>query len=84
MDKELFTITEATGEQILNWCKNGVKVDGVKQEIQRSTIIEELTNIYKLYPSMYGLLAQDFEHQKGVIYNNSKSIQNGNASYPTS
>ena len=85
MDKDKFIITEDTGKQVLEWCKNGVKVDDIKNEISKTTSIEQLTEIYKLYPSMYSMLAGDFEHQKGVIYNNLKLIQNGNnANYPAS
>ena len=40
MDRELFTIIEGTGSQILNWCRNGVKVDDIKQEISKTTTIE--------------------------------------------
>ena len=84
MDKNLFTITEGTGCQILNWCKNGVKADDVKQEISKAASIDQLTEIYKLYPTMYNMLAGDFEQQKEKIYHNAKSIQNGHANFPTS
>ena len=81
MDRELFTITEGTGSQILNWCRNGVKVDDIKQEISKTTTIEQLTDLYKLYPTMYNMLAGDFDKQKGIILNNSNSISNGSSTH---
>ena len=83
-DKERFVITEATGSKILDWCKNGVKVDDIKQEISKTSTIEQLTAIYKLYPSLYNMLAGDFEQQKEKIYNNTNTIQNGHSTYSAS
>ena len=84
-DKERFTITESTGKQILSWANNEVRVDDIKQEIQKTTSIDQLTAIYKLYPSMYSMLSQDFEQQKDKIYTNQNLVQNGNnAHYPRS
>ena len=76
-DKERFTITEGTGKQVLSWCNNEIRVDDIKNEISKTTTIDQLTDIYKLYPTMYNLLSQDFEQQKGIILNNPNSISNG-------
>jgi hypothetical protein len=84
-DKDIFTITEDTGSKILDYCRNGVKVDDIKSEISKTATIEQLTEIYKLYPTMYNMLSGDFEQQKEKIYHNTNQIQNGvNANYPTS
>ena len=83
MDKELFTITEETGRQLLNWCTNGVKVDDIKNEISKTTSIDQLTALYQLYPAMYNILAGDFEQQKNKIYNHLNTVHNGNNTHYT-
>ena len=78
MEKEPFIITEATGNQLLNWCNNGIAIDEIKQEIQKTTNIVELTSLYNQYSYLYHLLTTDFEEQKINLSNNINSNTNGN------
>lgn len=64
MDKPEFVITENTGNQILEWCNCGVKLDDVRQQIKASNTIEQLNSIYNYYPFWYNMLSQDFIQQK--------------------
>lgn len=47
MDKPAFIITEQTGEQIKNWCENGVdEIQEAKSRLKEATTLDELKNAY--------------------------------------
>jgi DNA-binding transcriptional MerR regulator len=78
-DSESFTISEDTGCQILKWCKSGIAIDDIKQEIQKAANMTELISLYNQYPHLYNILAEDFEQQKTKINTNQKQNNNLNS-----
>lgn len=62
--KPEFTITAETGKQILEWCNDGVSADIIREKIQQTINIEELTTLYHQYPEWYQQLTSDFMQRK--------------------
>lgn len=82
-----FIITTATGKTILDWCNDGVNVDMVRQQINETRSIEELTSVYHRYPEWYQQLTSEFmqkkmqlqeEKNKPSINYNPNSVRYGN------
>lgn len=67
MGKPDFIISEFTGKKIIEWCNSGTTIDNVKELIQNSRTIEELTAIYHKYPEWYPLLTSDFFNKKASL-----------------
>jgi hypothetical protein len=62
--KPEFTITKDTGRQILEWCNDGVSAESIREKLQQTTTIEELTALYHQYPEWYQQLTSDFMQRK--------------------
>lgn len=58
-----------TGKQIKDWCNAGtdIKVDDVSNRIGDCRSIQELLDLYKLYPQFKEVLKPEFEQQKRTI-----------------
>jgi len=93
MGKPEFTISSVTGKRILDWCKSGVSIESVKNDISKAKTIEELNSIYHQHPDWYPLLTTDFLNKKAALLDagNNKTvinylpnfIQNGNSNNAT-
>jgi hypothetical protein len=70
MDLPPFTITAQTGEKIANWCNSDITIDTVKDLIQKTNSLQELTEVYKKYKPLYNLLQTDFQNKKALLDNN--------------
>jgi hypothetical protein len=64
-----FVITPETGKIILNWCKDGnrIKPDEITDRIGECKSIEELFNVYRMFPQYQETLRPEFERQKRQI-----------------
>ena len=69
-NKPDFKISEETGEQIKNWCEEGVGVKQVKNLIRKTKTLQELTDLYKEYPAYLPLLKKEFSQRKEQLANN--------------
>jgi hypothetical protein len=76
-----FIITPDTGSKIAEWCASGISIDTVKLYIDNATDLQQLTEVYKSYPSYYPLLETEFLTKKALltssILNQTKQSQNG-------
>jgi hypothetical protein len=50
MDKPASIITEATGELIMTWCMNGIKISDIETMVEECTTIDGLRHIMIKYP----------------------------------
>ena len=62
-----FTITPTTGQNIADWCNDGVNLEMIRSKINSSKTIEELTAIYHAYPEWYQQLTSDFMQKKAAL-----------------
>ena len=65
MDKITHILTEADGKKIKYWCESGLTEKQVLNEINSSTTVEELKNVYLKYP--------DFQKKLNELFTNKKS-----------
>lgn len=75
-----FKISPKTGAIILEWCETGVSKDKVKDLINSTTNIQQLTELYKTYPAYYPILESEFLAKKAYltsILTPLNNIQNG-------
>jgi len=76
-----FIISQETGNKIADWCASGISIDTVKLYIDNATDLQQLTEVYKSYPSYYPLLETEFLTKKALltnsILNQTKQSQNG-------
>lgn len=75
-----FKISPKTGAIILEWCETGVSKDKVKELINNTTNIQQLTELYKTYPAYYPILESEFLAKKAYltsILTPLNNIQNG-------
>jgi hypothetical protein len=70
VDKPEFTITSATGKQILEWCLEGGKSSHCKN-------MDELIKIFNANPSLQQIYREEFIAQKNAIRQPSNFKQNG-------
>lgn len=68
-DKESFIISVETGKLILQWCNSGdpVRVDEVSQRINDCKTVNELLQLYNLFPQYQQVLQSEFETRKRNI-----------------
>ncbi len=65
MDKPEFTITEKTGEKLLNWCnKKSITENDVLNQINSALSVSELGEIYKENPDYQYKLETEFKNKK--------------------
>jgi hypothetical protein len=87
MGKPEFIITANTGKRILDWCNNGISLQGAKEKILGAKTIEELKALYIQYETWRSLLEPDFKLQKETIKSTEILLHpqsfytNGNASH---
>lgn len=62
-----FTISQATGKTILDWCNDGVSIENIRQQIQSSQTLEELIAVYHQFPEFYSQLTSDFIQRKSDL-----------------
>mgnify|MGYP000804866700 FL=1 len=62
-----FTITPTTGQNIADWCNDGVNLEMIRSKINSSKTIEELTAIYHAYPEWYQQLTSEFMQKKAAL-----------------
>lgn len=60
MNKPTFVINEDTGQKILKWCNQEIRINDIKDEITKTNSIKELTSIYNKYPVESNLLQSDY------------------------
>ena len=79
-----FTITEKTGQRILEWCNKTIRVDEVKAKIQNCTSTNELSEVYNAYPEFRSSLLSEFQSKKSQLTGTNsittKTHQNGTIS----
>lgn len=73
--KPEFTITKDTGRQILEWCNDGVSAEIIREKLQQTTTIEELTALYHQYPEWYQQLTSDFMQRKIELQTSKREAQ---------
>ena len=64
MGKPEFKITPDTGKDILNWCNAVISVEDIRKQIRSANSMDELTVIYKKWPTWFSQLQQDFNQRK--------------------
>ena len=74
MGKPGFTITEATGQEILAWCNEGISAESVRQEILKAGSMEELAALYHRFPEWVSQLAPDFTRRKAQLLEGKNKI----------
>ncbi len=50
--KPEFIISSATGKKLIEWCKQGISIDNIKQEINSCETAEDLKQVYGKYPNL--------------------------------
>jgi len=79
MDKESFVITPDTGRKILEWCNSGeiITIDEVTKRIGNTISINELLDLYYLYPQFKEVLKPEYEKRKRhlIISNTGKEAE---------
>lgn len=63
-DKPEFKITQDTGKSILAWCNAAISVEDIRKQIQAAKTLDELTSIYRAYPTWFSQLQPDFNLRK--------------------
>ena len=71
-----FMITEQTGIQIKEWCKKGITIEDITKRITACKTTDDLNELYRTYPEMYGLLEPVFKKKKQQLLN-LKTTANG-------
>ena len=74
MGKPGFTITEATGQEILAWCNEGISAESVRQEILKAGSMEELAALCHRFPEWGSQLAPDFTRRKAQLLEGKNKI----------
>jgi len=74
MDKPEFTPNEATGQQILNWCRSGISQEDVKAMIRSCGSMKTLREIFNTYPEFQVLLNSEFSAKRSEIEPKAKSV----------
>ena len=61
-----FVITPETGKLILNWCQSGEEItnDSITDRIGKCASMQELLNLYKMFPQHQTGLKPEFERRK--------------------
>lgn len=76
-----FIISQETGNKIAEWCASGISINTVKLYIDNANDLQQLTEVYKSFPSYYPLLETEFLTKKALltssILNQTKQSQNG-------
>jgi hypothetical protein len=63
-DKPEFKINQDTGKAILAWCHAAISVEDIRKQIQAAMTLDELTIIYRAYPTWFSQLQPDFNLRK--------------------
>ena len=68
-----FVITPETGKLILNWCQSGEEItnDSITDRIGKCASMQELLNLYKMFPQHQTGLKPEFERKKRELILNS-------------
>lgn len=81
MDKPPFSISEKTGERIIEWCNAGTDLSEAKAKILACKSLEELKATYNQYTDWFVQLEPDFKARKQQLTNpqiiNHKISNNG-------
>ena len=76
-----FTISEKTGQRILEWCNRTISIDEVKAKIKSCSTTQALTEIYNAYPEFRTTLLAELQTRKVQLTGNNlltpKISQNG-------
>ena len=72
--KPEFIISSATGKKLIEWCKQGVSIDNIKQEINSCETAEELKHVYGKYPNLNTELYPIVMARKAVLDNVSAQL----------
>jgi hypothetical protein len=61
-----FVISPETGRMILNWCQSGEEInsDGISDRIGRCSSIQELLDLYRMFPQFQQTLKPEYERKK--------------------
>ena len=61
-----FVITPETGRMILNWCQSGTEINsvGISDRIGRCSSIQELLDLYRMFPQYQQTLKPEYERKK--------------------
>lgn len=65
--KPEFIISSATGKKLIEWCKQGISIDNIKQEINSCETAEELKQVYGKYPNLSAELYPIVLARKAVL-----------------
>ncbi|MFZ4560341.1 MAG: AAA family ATPase [Saprospiraceae bacterium] len=74
VQKPEFVIDESTGEQILQWCKQGTSEDEVRSAVYNAGSVDELNALYRQYPTHATRLINDFKERKVQLLNTTPSV----------
>lgn len=72
--KPEFIISSATGKKLIEWCKQGISIDNIKQEINSCETAEELKQVYGKYPNLSTELYPIVLARKAVLDNISAQL----------
>jgi hypothetical protein len=72
--KPEFIISSATGKKLIEWCKQGISIDNIKQEINFCETAEELKHVYGKYPNLNTELYPIVMARKAVLDNISAQL----------
>lgn len=72
--KPEFIISSATGKKLIEWCKQGISIDNIKQEINSCETAEELKQVYGKYPNLSAELYPIVLGRKTVLDNISAQL----------
>ena len=72
--KPEFIISSATGKKLIEWCKQGISIDNIKQEINSCETAEELKQVYGKYPNLSAELYPIVLARKTVLDNISEQL----------
>jgi hypothetical protein len=74
--KPEFIITEKTGSELMAWCNQGVSIENIKQEIERTTTLEGLRHLYQKYSTVQKQIKPLIVKRKSELENTTQIINN--------